>query len=88
MKSLKEYKVLNPAEAPEGYYAILKSDIAKMRTDNICRACDWRTTCQKDDTNFTQHNHRCMDQIIIHEKTGNEIFRYDGCSVVFKKLPQ
>lgn len=75
---------LNPNEAPEGYIAVLKSIAAPRDGSNICRACDWRSTCQKPDTDFENHNHRCADYPITSFKTGLEIARKDGCSVVFK----
>ena len=79
--------VLNPQEAPQGYFAVLKSSVKSDALGNICRACDWRPTCQKQDTDFTSHNHRCMDYGVIHRVTGQEVRRIDGCSVVFKLLP-
>lgn len=78
---------LDPKEAPEGYVAVLK-DIAKPDDgSNICRACDWRSTCQKADTDFQCHNHRCMSYPITSFLTGSTIAREDECSVVFKRLP-
>lgn len=77
-------KLLNPLEAPEGYKAILKSNLPKT-ISNICNFCDWRKTCQKSTTDFEKHNHRCMSYPIISNKTGKTIERQDGCSVVFKK---
>jgi hypothetical protein len=77
---------LNPLEAPEGYVAVLKSIAKPDDGSNICRACDWRPTCQQPDTDFTNHNHRCMDYTVIHRLTGQRIRRDDGCSVVFKRV--
>lgn len=77
--------ILDPAEAPAGYYAVLKSSVATAQLGNICRACDWRPECQRSDTDFSLHNHRCMSYPIISFKTGQEIKRNDGCSVVFKR---
>ncbi len=79
--------LLNPTEAPLGYYAVLKSDVATQALGNICRACDWRKTCQNEDTDLTLHNHRCMSYAVISAKDGREIQRNDGCGVVFKRLP-
>lgn len=80
-------KPLDPTEAPFGYYAVLKTDLATPKLGNICRACDWRKTCQKQDTDFTVHNHRCMSFGVISAKDGRVIQRNDGRSVVFKQLP-
>lgn len=77
----------DPSEAPLGYYAVPK-EIAKPKDGgNICRACDWRPECQKRETDFTAHNHRCMGYPIVSFGDGREISRRDGCSVVFKRLP-
>jgi len=79
--------VINPQEAPLGYFAVLKSSVKTDALGNICRACDWRPTCQKQETDFTLHNHRCMDYAVVHTEAGREVRRIDGCSVVFKRLP-
>jgi len=68
-------KNLDPTEAPPGYTAVLKSDVATPELGNICRACDWRKDCNG-------LKHRCMP----HELE-NGLKRNDGCSVVFKRLP-
>jgi hypothetical protein len=78
---------LNPHEAPDGYVAVLKCAAKPNDGSNICRACDWRPVCQKPDTDFQRHNHRCMDYPITSPLTGQVINREDGCSVVFKRLP-
>ncbi len=82
-------KTLDPSEAPEGYYAVLKSSLPRTREGqpigNICARCDWRPECQKRDTDFSKPNHRCMADSVIHTATGKEVKRKDGCSVVFKK---
>jgi hypothetical protein len=70
--------VLDPNEAPEGFIAILKSDVATDDLGNICRACDWRSAC-----NGLQH--RCMSYSVISRTDGRELKRLDGCSVVFKR---
>lgn len=68
---------LNPEEAPPGFYAVLKSDVAAPCLGNICRACDWRPECD----GFA---HRCMSYTVIC-RNGSELKRRDGCSVVFKR---
>lgn len=77
--------ILDVNEAPEGYYAELKSPDGRRDTKNICRRCDWRPTCQHPDTDFLNHNHRCMSYPVVSRLTGETIARKDGCSVVFKK---
>ena len=70
-------KVLDPNEAPEGFIAVLKSDVATDSLGNICRACDWRSACNG-------LEHRCMSYTVISNYGGRELKRLDGCSVVFK----
>lgn len=70
--------VLDSNEAPEGFIAVLKSDLATDSLGNICRACDWRSAC-----NGLQH--RCMSYTVISRTDGRELKRLDGCSVVFKR---
>ena len=77
---------INPQEAPNGYVAVLKATAKPDDGSNICRACDWRSTCQSPDTDFQRHNHRCMDYPITSFLTGGTIARDEGCSVVFKHL--
>ena len=60
----------NPAEAPAGYYAMLKSGVAKTKMGNICRACDWRGECQKPGTDFSVPSHRCMADPVVSRETG------------------
>lgn len=60
-------------EAPSGYYPILKAIAAPKDGSNICRACDWRKTCQDPATDFDEPGHRCMSYS-----------RRDGFGVVFK----
>jgi hypothetical protein len=79
--------LLDQTEAPEGYYAVLKSGLKTEVIGNICRACDWRPTCQKPETDFHVSRHRCMHYTVISRTTGQELKRRDGCSVVFKRLP-
>jgi hypothetical protein len=70
--------ILDPNEAPEGFIAVLKSEVASDSLGNICRACDWRSAC-----NGLQH--RCMSYTVISRIDGCELKRQDGCSVVFKR---
>ncbi len=70
--------ILDPTDAPPGYYAVLKSDVATETLGNICRACDWRPDCEG-------HTYRCMPY-----ELQNGLKREDGCSVVFQRkvVPQ
>ena len=70
--------ILNPDEAPAGFFAVLKSAVASDSLGNICRACDWRTNCNG-------LEHRCMSYTVISRIDGQELKRLDGCSVVFKR---
>lgn len=76
---------LDPSEAPAGYVAVLKSDVATLTLGNICRACDWRPECQKPGTDFTVSHHRCMSYTVTSSRDGRDLKRQDGCSVVFKR---
>lgn len=78
-------KQLNSSEAPQGFLAVLKSDVSHASTGNICCSCDWRKDCASIDTDFELKEHRCMSYGVISLKTGSEISRSDGCSVVFKQ---
>lgn len=71
--------VIDPREAPPGYYAVLKRDVATPHLGNICRACDWRPEC-------SGLEFRCMDYTVISSRDGRELSRKDGCSVVFRRL--
>lgn len=71
---------LDTEDAPPGFYAVLKSDVAALCLGNICRACDWRPECD----GFA---HRCMSYTLISSRDGSELKRRDGCSVVFKRKP-
>ena len=71
---------LNPSEAPPEHYAVLKSQAKPKDGSNICRACDWRPRCDG-------ATHRCMDYEVV-TPDGRRLRRKDGCSVLFKKLPQ
>jgi len=82
-------KILDPKEAPEGFYAKLKSDYTNIATNNAqlgnyCKHCDWRYECNDIYTDLTIHNHRCMEQSIVLSN-GATLERKDRCSVVFKK---
>ncbi|MGL5002120.1 MAG: hypothetical protein ACRDAM_04210, partial [Casimicrobium sp.] len=76
--SLPPLPVLDPNEAPEGFYAVPKSDVVAESLGNICRACDWRSACNG-------FEHRCMPYTVISASDGRELKRQDGCSVVFKR---
>lgn len=78
-------KILDKHEAPMGFYAVLKSDMPRDK-GNLCTFCDWRKHCQDESADFEDSNNRCMDFPIISIKTGKEICREDGCSVVFKRI--
>lgn len=73
-------------EAPEGFYAVPKP-ASTPNSGNLCRQCDWRSTCQKPDTDFSLHNHRCMSTGVILRSAGQVVERKDKCSVLFKRLP-
>lgn len=77
-------RTLNTNEAPEGYVAVLKASVPAQQIGNICRACDWRPTCQAPDTDFTAPGHRCMSYGVV-TADGKLVERQDGCSVVFKR---
>lgn len=70
--------LLNKSEAPPGYIAVLKADVATEKLGNICRACDWRPHCDG-------RIHRCMPYTVI-TPDGKELNRNDECSVVFKRI--
>ena len=68
---------IDPKEAPQGYFAVLKSAAKPQDGSNICRACDWRPECDGIE--------RCMPYAITSSLDGSELKRKDGCSVVFKR---
>jgi len=70
-------------EAPKGFYAVPKPS---GEHGNICEHCDWRKQCNDKDTDFEDSNNRCMSFPVISTKTGKEIYRKDGQSVIFKSL--
>jgi hypothetical protein len=53
---------------------------------NICQFCDFRGVCESNEWDFEDSNNRCMSYPIVSAKTGEEITRNDGCSVVFKRI--
>lgn len=71
--------VINPADAPPGYYAVLKSEAKPKDGGNICRACDWRKDCSGE-------KYRCMPYE-VETPDGRTLKRDDECSVVFKRKP-
>lgn len=77
---------LNPNEAPDGYYAVLKPAWTP-NSGNLCSQCDWRPTCNDPKTDFTAPGNRCMASTVVVLRTGKEFKRQDGCSVLFKKKP-
>lgn len=72
--------IMDPSDAPPGFYAVRKRDVASDGLGNICRACDWRSQC-------SGHEYRCMSYPIISDRDGRVLQRRDGCSVVFKRVP-
>lgn len=78
-------EIINAQEAPQGFYAVLKSSFPKDQ-GNLCQFCDFREICKTDDWDTQNSNNRCMSYPIISFKTGKTIERKDGCSVVFKRL--
>lgn len=82
---MKDPKAIDKNEAPEGYHAVLKVEAKPKNGSNICKACDWRKTCQDPKTDFADHNHRCMSVGVILHSSGGLVNRKDGCGVLFKK---
>ncbi|MEZ8028576.1 hypothetical protein [Enterovibrio norvegicus] len=80
-------KSLNPKEAPEGFYAVLKSDFTNPTGDypNLCTHCDWRQECCDPKTDLLKSNHRCMSNPLL-TANGDKVERNDGRSVVFKRI--
>lgn len=74
----RSHGILDPNEAPSGFVAILKSEVATADLGNICRACEWRSECNG-------LEHRCMPYTVISRIDRRELKRMDGCSVVFKR---
>ena len=73
---------VNPNEAPEGFYAMSKSEVT---TSNICASCDARDLCWKNKGWCAKHP--CMPSNYLSPTVKP---RVDNCSVVFKlinKLP-
>lgn len=75
--------IVDPTEAPAGFYAVSKNSVAGDGLGNICRSCDWRPECNSPQSDFTAYGHRCMESPVV-TPDGREIARQDGCSVVFK----
>jgi hypothetical protein len=73
---------VNPAEAPEGFTAVLKATHKPKDGSNICQACHWRKECQDPATDLTKPGHRCM-AFPIRTQDGRTIQRQDGQSVLF-----
>lgn len=73
---------IDPNEAPAGFTAVPKNTVPGSA--NICRACDWRSTCQHPATDFTAPGNRCMPFPVV-TPDGRTIARKDGASVVFKR---
>ena len=83
---MKEKAVLDPNEAPEGFIAVLKHD-ARQGNEDVCNSCDWRNQCEDPNSKIDLPSHRCMATALNDPKTGRQIRRADGCSVVFKRKP-
>jgi hypothetical protein len=83
---------VNSKEAPEGYYALSKSEIPERKAsrshENFCNFCDWRKYCCDNNINLSTNNQRCMSTPVYIADTGKTIKRSDGCSVVFKRIIQ
>jgi len=75
---------LDPTEAPDGYYAVLKADAKPKDGSNICRACDWRPECQKL-SGYITHFQKCNSYTTINMCDGSRCYRRDGCDVLFKR---
>lgn len=84
---LPESDECDATEAPAGFYAVPKATLPKDR-GNLCRQCDWRSTCQDPATDLLAPGHRCMSHAIRAIRDGKTYRRNDRCSVVFKRLPQ
>ena len=79
--------VLDPTEAPEGYYAAWKPATIWGVTKNLCEQCDWRKTCQDPKTDLLAYGHRCMSYQVVALRDGKTYQRRDKCSVLFKRKP-
>lgn len=79
--------MVNPKEAPEGFYAVLKSKYSN-RGDNLCNHCDWRKQCNDPNTDLLAYGHRCMSGGVIASRDGKTYQREDDQSVVFKIAPK
>lgn len=75
---------INPQEAPEGFYAVLKSSLQQDQ-GNLCRQCDWRDQCCTPAMDIRNPAHRCMGyEVVLND--GAIVCREDRCSVAFKKI--
>lgn len=74
--------MVDAKEAPEGFYAVSKSDV---HTPNICTSCDARPLCTANKDNWCMEN-RCMSGEVISVKDGKTYRRRDNESVVFKLI--
>lgn len=74
--------VIDVNEAPEGYYAALKSSVPD-HVGNICRACDFRPRCPSGPVNLIDPLQNCRGHELIG--TDGKIYvRKDRCHVIFK----
>ena len=76
---MRNLKLPDPNEAPDGYYAVLKSDFDTAK--NFCDFCDQRKQCCDNKTDSPIPKHRCMEDTVITDD-GREIYRKDKCSVL------
>ena len=77
-------KMVDPNEAPKGFFAVKKPKYDPA-LGNICRQCEWRKTCQDPNTNPIAYGHRCASDAILVFKTMEYHCRDDGESVLFKR---
>ena len=79
--------MVDAKEAPEGFYAVSKSDVSKsdVNTTNFCTKCDARKLCCENKDNWCMKN-RCMSGEVISKIDGKTYSRKDKESVVFKLI--
>jgi hypothetical protein len=77
--------ICDPDDAPDGYYAVPKGPRWEGDSENICRQCDWRPTCQDPKTDTLTPRLNCRGYAVRAFKDGKIYRRADGCGVVFKK---
>ena len=75
---------INTNEAPEGFYAVLKSSVNREQTPNVCAICDARKLCAENKEGWCLEN-RCMSSGVVAFKDGKTYSRKDGASVFFRK---